>query len=143
MTIEGLTEEETRILARAARSDARFDFTMKFGGLVLLSAGGILAWQCWQWLQTARWSAYSFGDLLDRVGIPLGRVSWAGVQQMIDWVLALPAPSVLFVFGLGVLWSALLGNGAYDAPGLNKARVKQAAILIEQQKTQDENRPSS
>jgi hypothetical protein len=143
MSVEDLTEAERRILASAARYDARFDFTMKVGGLVLLAAGGVLAWQCWTWLQTARWPAYSVRDLLDGLGVTLGRVSWTGVQMIVDWVASSPAPGALLVIGMGILWSAFIGGGAYDAPGLNRARVKEAAILIERQKADKLNPPGS
>jgi hypothetical protein len=131
--IEPLTIEENKALARASRADVRFDFSMKAGGLLILSAAGCLVWQGYTWLRTADWPAFPFRDILDLFDAPELQFSWAGVQKIADWISGAPAPAVLFCIGMFVLWSAFWGQDSYDSPALNKARSKQALLLRAEQ----------
>jgi len=128
MTIEPMTKDEQRLLAKIARTDARFDFTMKAGGLIFLAAGGCLAWQIITWLKTASWPSLPFRRVIELFQFPDVEISWAGVQQIIEWIQNSPAWAALAVIGMFVLWTGLWGEVDYSSPALTQAQMKQAAI---------------
>ena len=75
------------------------------GGLHLLS-----------WLQDGVWPSYSTAQMLRDLGLGEPRVSWVGVQKILDWILAASAVGFLVWGGLmltgigSMMWEAHEGR---------------------------------
>jgi hypothetical protein len=70
---------------------------------------GIPFSQSTKWLQTAVWEPYTIADLLKALGSPRPDASdILGVQNFVDWVLALPAILGLIIVG-GMGLCAVIG----------------------------------
>lgn len=126
--IEQLTEEEERLLAKDDRATAAVGPKLLIGACLILASIAILGWQLLAWLKSAAWPFLPFGELLSMTGQKPLKVSWAGMQQIIDWIAAAPASGVLFGCGLFVLWSATWGDDAPVPDALRQARMKRARI---------------
>jgi hypothetical protein len=68
--------------------------------LTLMIGPGILAWQCYEWLKTARWHPVPVADALTALDITYPVSTWAGLQKIIDAVLDLPLSVVTFVVSI-------------------------------------------
>jgi hypothetical protein len=71
--------------------------------LPILIGPGIVVWQVFNWLQTAKWKPIAVSDTLTYFEIPLPRLQWLGLQKIADMVLDWPLSVVVFV-----LWIALI-----------------------------------
>lgn len=71
--------------------------------LPILIGPGIVGWQIFNWLQTAKWKPIAASDALTYFEIPLPRFQWLGLQKIADMVLDWPLSVVAFV-----LWIALM-----------------------------------
>ena len=86
---------------------------IQIGG-IMLAFGGFLLFgsQCIEWLKTGVWAPHTLeGDIW--LGWPWPRVTWVGVQRIIDWllldVLSWPTALVAIIIGGAVAGGAAIG----------------------------------
>jgi hypothetical protein len=72
-------------------------------GLPVLIGPGIVVWQIYTWLQTAKWRLVPVSDALIFFGIPQPRFDWLGLQKIADWVLDLPLSVTAFVVWMAII----------------------------------------
>lgn len=125
---EQLTETEKRLLAKYDRAEARVGPTITLGAALMLLGASIAAWQTFIWLKSADWPELSFGEALTSIGGKPLHFSWAGVQQIVDWIAAAPASTVIFFTGMVVMWSIIWGEDAPETDELVQAKMKRARI---------------
>jgi hypothetical protein len=94
------------------------------GLLMMAGAGGIILAHMYQWMKYGTWPSYSTVQLFRDVGLPYPRVSWIGVQHVIDWAMRAHAATFIFFCGLAV---AMLGGWLMDQQeqGSKDARSKE------------------
>ena len=126
---EQLTETEKRLLAKYDRAEARVGPTIALGAALMLLGASIAAWQAFMWLKSADWPELSFGEALTSIGGKPLRFSWAGVQEIVDWIGAAPASAVIFMTGILVAWSITWGENAPEPEELRQAKMKRARIV--------------
>lgn len=71
--------------------------------LPVLVGPGIVAWQTYTWLRTAKWRPVPVADALTFLNIPYPRFDWLGLQKLTDTVLDWPLSVVAFA-----LWFAAM-----------------------------------
>lgn len=83
------------------------------GGMMIFGAGLGIA-HAYEWLRYGASGSYHVSALF--ADIPLGypRVSWVGVQSVIDWIMASPAGWVLFISGGLLCWIGGAYSDDYD-----------------------------
>jgi hypothetical protein len=78
----------------------------------LLLAAGIFVSEAIGWVITARWQAYPFSQLVAQLGMTLaGKTGLAGLDAMLDWLLAAHASLVLLAIAIvGFIVSVWIGG---------------------------------
>jgi hypothetical protein len=71
------------------------------GVALSLLAAVIFAWQCLGWLEVGEWPRLPLRTLFQP------RVSWVGLQIILDWIFALPL--ALIILTIGVITFRLIG----------------------------------
>ena len=77
---------------------------MFIGGAIILYAVLLFVNSCLVWLQTGVWFNYTAAGLLSQYGIDYPRVSWVGVQKLIDGLMSWPASLVVGLIGVLFLY---------------------------------------
>jgi hypothetical protein len=78
---------------------------------------GIVVWQIYTWLQTAKWRPVPVSDALTLFEIPHPRFDWLGLQKIADWVLDLPLSVTAFL-----VWMTTI---VFSIAFIEEARKKQ------------------
>jgi hypothetical protein len=72
-------------------------------GLPVLVGPGIVVWQIYAWLQTAKWRPVPVSNALIFFGIPQPHFDWLGLQKIADWALDLPLSVTAVVMWMVVI----------------------------------------
>lgn len=64
----------------------------------------ILLYQIYGWLKTGMWESINIGSWLVWSGAQLPRVSWIGLQKLLDMFISIPLAAALPGLGFGMLW---------------------------------------
>lgn len=84
------------------------------GGAMLAVAILLGMFHGYEWLRYGAITPYSTAWLFADIGIGYPRVSWIGVQNVIDWIMHASAGFVLFFTGLLLCWWAGLYTDEYQ-----------------------------
>jgi hypothetical protein len=71
------------------------------GVCVVLCGIGLLLYQCGLWLKDGHWTSIELQELWSRR--PL-KIDWAGLRQIIQWIIELPLSVVAFLLGTYLVW---------------------------------------
>lgn len=88
------------------REDWAALFMLLATGCFVLGAG-IFGMQALYWLQFGGWPAVTAESMLAAAELARPRVSWVGVQKIVDAALGLPLGLDAFVLGTALIWLGL------------------------------------
>ena len=80
---------------------------LSFLALPVLIGPGIVLWQIYTWLRTAKWRPVTVSNALTFFEIPYPRFEWLGFQKIADTVLDWPLSIVAFVLWLAAIVFAI------------------------------------
>jgi hypothetical protein len=73
------------------------------GLLFLLASATLAIIHVIHWLRFAVYPSFSTADLFAYLGVGQPAVRWAGVQEMLDWLMAVSAAANLFWLGIAII----------------------------------------
>jgi hypothetical protein len=91
---------------------------------LILSAVGVLAYQCILWLGDGYWTNFQFRLVWKFLGLTEEPLSAHGIEELRTWMLDLPLAAGVFLWGLATLWAGLIASERAEA---DKARLKRRA----------------
>jgi hypothetical protein len=90
-------------LANQPQKEGFLEPLLSLMALPVLIGPGIILWQLYTWLQTAKWRPVPVSDALKLFEIPYPRFGWLGLQKIADWFLDLPLSVTAFALWMIVI----------------------------------------
>jgi hypothetical protein len=106
-------EMKEKVLTEVGR-EAGLEALLSLLALPIFVGPGLVVWQIFNWLQTAKWKPIAVSDALTYFGMPLPHLRWLGLQKISDMVLDWPLSIVVFALWIALIifTIAIVGNRA-------------------------------